>query len=499
MTFDTLRFCIFFMIVLGGFYLTPRAKRKYVILVASICFYLLLDVKVCMLALFTVVFTYFGTGVMEHLQQKKMVYGRCCFGIIIAVLLGILGIFKYINFASDIFYQVLRLFHFSGERKLFELFATVGMSYYTLKAVMYVVEVYQKKTESEKDLVALASYLLFFPQIIAGPIDRPKSLLVQLKGELSYREELVKKSILLLASGYMKKLVIANMVVGYVDSIYTDVSAYKGLTLLYGIFLYSIQIYCDFSGYSQISMGLAGMLGIEVGDNFNCPYLALNIKDFWGRWHISLSSFLKDYIYIPLGGNRNGRVQKIKNTLVTFLLSGLWHGANYTFLVWGLFHGVLNCMCKKTKTKVIPVKSLKDRVKLVGRISITFVCVTIGWVFFRAESLTQAVTLLARIVTTFRQSICVEGVLEMIMVYTGDMMSLSPFLMSAILVVVLLLREYRYTYGGLSEAVKETDLSKNHDIQQKREREQTIWLAFCVFAIVCFGSFGSQGFIYANF
>ena len=201
MTFDTLRFCIFFMIVLGGFYLTPRAKRKYVILVASICFYLLLDVKVCMLALFTVVFTYFGTGVMEHLQQKKMVYGRCCFGIIIAVLLGILGIFKYINFASDIFYQVLRLFHFSGERKLFELFATVGMSYYTLKAVMYVVEVYQKKTESEKDLVALASYLLFFPQIIAGPIDRPKSLLVQLKGELSYREELVKKSILLLASG----------------------------------------------------------------------------------------------------------------------------------------------------------------------------------------------------------------------------------------------------------------------------------------------------------
>lgn len=486
MTFDTLRFCIFFLIVLGVFYLTPLAKRKYIVLVASVSFYMLLDVKVCILALFTVVFTFFGTGIMVRLQQEKKVYGRCCFVGMLTVFLGILGIFKYLNLASDILYQVMGLFHVSAEKKVFELFATIGLSYYTLKAVMYATEVYQKKIELEKDFVALASYFLFFPQIIAGPIDRPKSLLFQLKGELGYREELAKRSLVLIASGYMKKLVVANMVVGYVDSIYADVTAYGGLTLLYGIFLYSIQIYCDFSGYSQISMGLAGLLGIEVGENFNCPYLALNIKDFWSRWHISLSSFLRDYIYIPLGGNRNGSVKKVKNTLVTFLLSGLWHGANYTFLAWGLFHGILNCMCKKTKEKDICCKTLKDRVKLAGRIMVTFCLVTVGWVFFRAESLTQAVTLLTRVITTFGKSISVEGVLEMIMVYTGDMMSLSPFLMSGILIFVLFIREYRYTYGRLSKDCN-------------REKEQMHWLAFCIFAIVCFGNFGSQGFIYANF
>ncbi len=488
MTFDTIRFCVFFMMVMGGFYLTPVAKRKYVVLASSVAFYLLLDVKVSLLGFVTVVFTYFGARIMERLRQEKIIYGRCCFWGIITILIGILLGFKYLNFASDVLCQVLQWFHLSTQKKVFELFAMIGLSYYTLKAVMYVAEVYQERRKPEKDFVALASYLLFFPQIIAGPIDPPRSLLSQLKGKLCYREELAKKSLLFLASGYMKKLVIANMIVGYVDCIYDDVTAYGGLTLLYGIFLYSVQIYCDFSGYSEISIGLAGLLGIEVGDNFHCPYLAADIKDFWNRWHISLSGFLKEYIYIPLGGNRKGSVKKVRNILVTFVISGLWHGANYTFLFWGFLHGILNCLCKKTKRQDTNCNTFQDRVKLFGNIALTFVLVTVGWVFFRANSFQQAVTLLYRLVTEFSASVSMDGVREMVMVYTGDMMSLSPFLMSGCLMFLLFVREYRCTYGGLAG-----------QYDKMGNQENMVWFSLCIFFIICFGNFGSQGFIYANF
>lgn len=483
MTFDTISFCIFMAVMLLIFYLIPVKYRKYLLFVGSVVFYISLDWKVFCLAAATVLFTFYAGSQIE--KQKKQ--GKSAKGLLVGavvILMLVLGLSKYLNFFSEIIDIVLNLFHVEHSSKVFELLAMIGISYYSLKAVSYLVEVYQGKIKPEKSLVSYGTYLLFFPQTIAGPIDTPDSFLGQIDQPLVYKDDNIKKAIVLIVTGYMKKLAIANLVAGYVDTIYTRTETQNGLSCLLGAVFYSMQIYCDFSGYSDISIGISALFGIQVERNFNCPYLAVSIKDFWRRWHMSLSLWLRNYIYIPCGGSKKGSLAKIRNTIITFLISGLWHGAAFTYVFWGLYHGILNCFCKKITTEAKPsgVRCLYR----FGKILVTFFLVTVGWIFFRAGSFEKAFQVLAKICT--QTSLSMDSIIQTVLVFTGDIMSLAYFASSVVLSLLLLIREYRYTYGKLAEASME-----------RKEKEALVWTAFCVFAIICLGNFGTQGFIYANF
>ena len=484
MTFDTIRFCVFLSAMLLIYYCSPEKIRKYVIFVGNILFYISFDLKVAVMAVFTTAITYYSGLQIEKNKYKNKKTAFCWLTATVAAIILVLGIFKYLNFFVETINIVLKWFHANTSMPLVQLFAVIGISYYSLKAISYLVEVYKGNMEAERNFISYGDYILFFPQIVAGPIDKPESLISQINTSLHYKEDLMKKAVVLLASGYMKKLVIANLAAGYVNTVYGNTVSQTGLTCLFAAFLYSIQIYCDFSGYSDISIGLAAMFGIQVRNNFDCPYLSVNIKDFWRRWHISLSSFLRDYIYIPLGGSRKGEIKKIRNVLVIFLVSGLWHGAAWTFVFWGLYHGILNCLSKNVEN----IERLKGFlwIKRMVRVLGTFILVTLGWIFFRAESFGKAFEIIRKIV--FETSVSIGAIQETILVFTGDSMSLAYFLTLVIMVFLLFFREYRYTYGGLKDAE-----------ENKREKEALFWTGFCVFAILCFGNFGTQGFIYANF
>jgi D-alanyl-lipoteichoic acid acyltransferase DltB (MBOAT superfamily) len=483
MTFDTISFLLFMAVMLLIFYLMPVKYRKYLLFLGSVIFYISLDWKVFCLALGTVIITFFAAGQIEK-QRKQGKSAKLLLTGTVAVVILILGIAKYLNFFSEIVDIVLHFFGVNHTSKVFELLAMIGISYYSLKAVGYLVEVYRGSIKAEKSLVSYATYLLFFPQIIAGPIDTPDNFLTQINEALVYKEENIKKAIALISTGYMKKLVIANVAAGYVNTVYGATDSQNGLTCLFGAILYSMQIYCDFSGYSDISIGVSALFGIDVKANFNCPYLSVSIKDFWRRWHISLSSWLRNYIYIPCGGSRKGNFAKIRNTLITFLVSGLWHGAAFTFVFWGLYHGILNCFCKKVQ-KQENVCGTRTLLRF-GKIAVTFLLVTVGWIFFRADSFGQAFQVLAKI--CMEMSFSMDTILQTVLVFTGDIMSLGYFVSVVGMNGLLLIREYRYTYGKLAEASEE-----------KKEKETLIWTAFCIFAIICLGDFGTQGFIYANF
>lgn len=487
MTFDTIRFCVFLSVILLVYYCSPEKLRKYVIFAGNILFYISFDIKVALMAVFTTAITCYSGLQIEKYKEKENEKKKTAFWWLtgtITIILLVLGIFKYLNFFAETINTVLAWFHVKKSMPLVELFAVVGISYYSLKAISYLVEVYRGNLKAEKSFISYADYLLFFPQIIAGPIAKPESMISQINTSLQYKEDLMKKAVLLLAGGYMKKIVIANLAAGYVDTVYSNAASQTGLTCLFAAVLYSIQIYCDFSGYSDISIGLAAMFGIQVEKNFDCPYLSVNIKDFWRRWHISLASFLRDYIYIPLGGSRKGNAKKIRNVFAIFFVSGLWHGASWTFIFWGLYHGLFNCLSKSVEKpqKLKGIMWIKRMARILG----TFLLVTFGWIFFRAETFGKAFEIIRKIV--FETSISIGAIQETILVFTGDSMSLAYFLTLVIMVFLLFFREYRYTYGVLRDAEESV-----------REKEALLWTGFCVFTIICFGSFGTQGFIYANF
>lgn len=491
MTFTTIRFCLFFIVVFTVYTVCTQKYRKYVLLAANVIFYISLDEKMFLLAFITAFVTFFGGKQIEKYKEGERVRAKKYTTVTITAVLMVLFLGKYLNFCTETIQKVLEVFHVSVRIPVFELLAWIGISYYSLKAVSYLVDVYKGKIKGETDWILFVNYLLFFPQIVAGPIGRAEKMLPQMKASLTVTKNQAALSLQKIAEGYFKKLVIANMVVGYVDTVYADVNSQSGLTCLFAAFLYSMQIYCDFSGYSDISIGVSNLLGISVEENFNHPYMAKSMKDFWRRWHISLSSFLVEYVYIPLGGSREGTKKKVRNTLATFLVSGLWHGASWTFVFWGLYHGVCNCFCKKMEKGVEYKRNLPKMVA-------TFCLVTLGWIFFRADSFSTAFLMLKNIFTN--TSLSVTAIQETLLVFTGDMMSLAYGLMAVVMIGLLLLREYRYTYGGLSENILQKERKwRGRTLEERREREQYIWLAFCIFSIICMGNFGSQGFIYANF
>ncbi len=378
MLFNSFAFAVFLPTVFAIYWLIPHKYRWIVLMVSSYYFYMSWNARYVLLILGVTVITYLGAICIRRVggQREKIVLGA-----VVLTLLGILLVFKYWNFAVDTINVVCQKIAVPLHPVTVQLLLPVGISFYIFQALSYVIDVYRGEIEPELHFGKYAVFVSFFPQLVAGPIERSRNLLSQVSSRHEFDYQTAVYGIKLMAWGFFKKMVVADNLAAYVDTVYADVNAYRGFSLAVISVFFSLQIYCDFSGYSDIAIGTAKLFGFRLMDNFKSPYFSASIKEFWKRWHISLSSWFQDYVYIPLGGNRKGKFRKQLNLLVTFLVSGLWHGAAWHFVIWGGIHGlyqvaenILEELGAASKCRKFP-RGVK--------ILLVFCCVDFAWIFFR--------------------------------------------------------------------------------------------------------------------
>ncbi|MGN0348852.1 MAG: MBOAT family O-acyltransferase [Roseburia sp.] len=334
MVFNSSSFLVFFPIVVLVYFVFPPKRQWIWLLVSSYYFYLSWNIKYGVLLLTTTIITWLGGMFLEQYKGVKWIR-QGCVGICLVVDLAILGIFKYQDFVLDSIIEIANRFgvSLSFDNRL-DVLLPVGISFYTFQALGYVIDVYRGE-KAEHNFFRYALFLSFFPQLVAGPIERSKNLLGQLRQTHAFDYRRVKNGLLLMLWGLFQKMIIADRVALLVNTVYNNYGNYHGIFIVIATVFFAIQIYCDFGGYSDIAIGASQVMGIDLMQNFNKPYFAVSVKDFWQRWHISLTAWLRDYLYIPLGGNRKGKVRKYINTMIVFLTSGIWHGANWTYVIWG--------------------------------------------------------------------------------------------------------------------------------------------------------------------
>lgn len=320
----------------------------------------------------------------------------------IVVNLAVLGYYKYFNFFVDSFVSAFTLFGKQLEFQPLSIILPVGISFYTFQALSYTIDVYRKDIAPTHSIVNFFAYVSFFPQLVAGPIERATNLLPQFSKKRIFDYDLATEGIRQIIWGLFKKVVVADCLAVYVNEIFQNYETLDGSILVLGAIYFAFQIYADFSGYSDIAIGVAKLLGIKLMQNFKTPYFSRNVAEFWRRWHISLSTWFRDYLYIPLGGSRGGKWSSLRNTLIIFLVSGFWHGANWTFVAWGLYHGLLfipSLLMKKNRKYLNNVAEDRLLPKL-GELShmlLTFMLVTVGWIFFRSQTIGESIDYITRI------------------------------------------------------------------------------------------------------
>ncbi len=402
MLFNSIDFLIFFPVLTLLYFVFPYRGRNYLLLVASYFFYMCWNPKYILLLMTSTVITYCSGLAMESIKKsnRNEISKKNLKNLTVAASfilnIGMLFYFKYINFALDVMAQLLSIVHITLKIPQFDIVLPVGISFYIFQALSYTMDVYRDEIYAEKNIFRYALFVSFFPQLVAGPIERSKNLLVQLAKPNNFDYDNARNGLITMLWGYFIKVVIADRLALVVDNVYANLNYYHGMEIIVACVAFTIQIYCDFMGYSIIAKGAARVLGYNLMSNFEMPYFADSIKEFWRRWHISLSSWLRDYLYIPLGGNRKGTLRKRVNLIITFFISGLWHGANVTFVVWGLFHGVCQIFEDvfytrfgriSDKIKNVSMKKLWKGVNVIK----TFILATIGWVFFRADNIAQSI------------------------------------------------------------------------------------------------------------
>ncbi len=385
MVFNSIEFLIFLPIVVALFYVLPQKVRWLMLLAASCVFYMWFVPKYILILLVTIVVDYTAGLLMERYadQPRKK---KAIFIFSIVSTLTVLLIFKYLNFLTANLDQLGA--SLGKETHLMtHIILPIGLSFHTFQSMSYVIEVYRGHQKAERHFGYYALYVMFFPQLVTGPIERPANLLRQLHEEKKFRYENISKGMRLILFGFFIKMVVADHLGEYVDEVYGHLDEYNSWTVLCCMVFYSFQIYCDFFGYSTIALGSAKLMGFDITDNFKSPYLSKNIAEFWHRWHISLSTWFRDYVYIPLGGSRVKFGRWMFNILVVFVLSGIWHGAACTFLLWGFAHGLLHIVEKvlrdRMPKKETQSKWLKISIDALCMLK-TFVLVTLFWVMFRA-------------------------------------------------------------------------------------------------------------------
>lgn len=467
MLFNSLEFCIFFPLVVIFHYFIWKKFRWQFLLLTS-CYFYAAFVPLYLVLVFSIIGNAFITGLLfkSNLPRKLvMIIG-------VFVNISILILFKYYTFLHenlDILFGLLNTGFFLPELKLI---LPIGLSFHVFQAISYIIEVYYHRQETEHHFGYFSLYIMYFPQLIAGPIERPQNTLPQFKLPYSINSEKVISGLLILFWGLFKKVVIADRLAMAVDFSFENFSQQSGLSLAIAAFFYSFQIYCDFSGYSDIAIGASRILGIELMKNFKSPYIAKSITEFWKRWHISLSTWFRDYLYIPLGGNKVSSNKLYINLMIVFVVSGIWHGANWTFIVWGAIHGIIliiekmiNSVSKSKSNNAFKNSSLK---KIMGQI-ITFTVVTIAWIYFRAPRIEVANDIIFKIFSV--------NVYDNIDLKLGNI----ELIFSFALIVILMIIEFE-------------------KLPKLRSQGLSIMLV-TLLAISCyfFGVFNSQQFIYFQF
>jgi alginate O-acetyltransferase complex protein AlgI len=394
MLLNTLRFATFFIIVAIAYFITPYRFRWAILLAGSYYFYIAgSKPEYILILLLSTVVSYFCGIRMGKKGARKAKKPYLILSIFVN--LGLLAFFKYLGFFGNSIGTALEYFNLMNGYNEMRFLVPLGISFYTLQTISYLVDVYRGDIEPEKHLGYLALYVSFFPTMLAGPIERGTHLLPQLHGKFDFDYDRVTNAIKLIAWGVFLKIVIADRLGIYVDRVYGDVHSYKGLPLLFATLFFAVQIYCDFAGYTNMVRGCAAILGYDLLENFNKPYFSKNIQEFWHRWHMSLTGWLRDYLYIPLGGNRVNRRRLYLNTMIVFLISGLWHGASWTFVIWGALHGLYFFIFLAMSQFVAgrekrPESKREGRLLLAAKIVITFCLVDFAWIFFRANSVSDA-------------------------------------------------------------------------------------------------------------
>ena len=400
--------------------------QNLLILISSYLFYGWWDYRFLTLILLSTIVDYvIGLNITKHNSEKKQKLLLWC-----SVLfnLSVLGFFKYYNFFIDSWIDLFGLIGYEIKSIwTLNIILPVGISFYTFQTMSYTIDIYRKKLEPTKDFISFASFVSFFPQLVAGPIERATNLLPQILNEREFKYEQGVQGLRLILLGMFKKVVIADSLAPMVDQLFSNYQEFEGGVLLLGVIYFAFQIYCDFSGYSDIAIGTSKLFGFELMSNFKFPYFSRNIGEFWRRWHISLSSWFRDYLYIPLGGSQEGKLKSIRNIFIIFLVSGFWHGANWTFIFWGLFHAVLFLPTfffntnRKYKNSVIGENTILPSPLEFFQVVTTFIFVTVGWVFFRSNDLNDSFDYLYKIIFEFNfPSLYKEGIKYVLVVLIID-------------------------------------------------------------------------------
>lgn len=456
---------LYSLIILMVYYLFPVKFRPSFLLMASMAFYYLIDAKFLILLLLEILISYFIAKQIKKCQSTKDKKLLLWLGVLIVLVT--LAYFKYQDFFILGLQNFNDCFGLPTSSNIERLLMPIGISYYSFKIISYLVDTYRDNTV-DCSLLEYALYVSFFPQIICGPIARADNLIRQLN-YLIYRESLFVSGISNIIVGVFKKIVIADRMAPYVNKIFTSFMSYPSLASILAVILYSIQLYCDFSGYSSIAIGIGQLFGIDSFKNFDFPYFSTSIKEFWARWHISLSSWLKDYVYIPLGGNRNGKLRTKINIIITFLISGIWHGSTLNFVIWGLIHGIWNALSRvKRSVGSFNIKSILAMI-------VTYFGVTISWIFFRMESFSKACDMIIHMIKDF--TISYSAIINTLLPFTGDNSSVSYLLVLFVLVLFLLIYEWRQFNG---------------------KGNSLLWIDVMLLCILFFGSVGSN-FLYGQF
>lgn len=478
MLFNSPAFAFFFPIAFCLYFLTPPARRWMLLLAASCCFYMYFIPRYIWILAATITVDYCAAIYIEdHSGPRKR---TALITSIVATCL-ILAVFKYARFFAVNAEGILRLTGVGGPladprlRRLYEktlqIVLPIGLSFHTFQSLSYVIEVYRGRQKAERHFGIYALYVMFFPQLVAGPIERPQNLLHQFHEVHALDYERIRGGLLSMAVGLFMKVVIADRLAIIVNRAYGDPASYSGLQLLIGTIFFAFQIYCDFAGYSLIALGSAEMLGFKLMRNFRRPYLSSSVSEFWQRWHISLSTWFKDYVYVPLGGNRGTYVRWQLNLLITFLISGLWHGANWTYVAWGALNGIYLILENAARARF----GRLERSALLGRAR-TFVLIAVSWILFRAGDMHAALQVFLRI-------------LRMSPGAAGSALGTPREIETCAALIAAL---------TLSELVHERSDLKDWLLRQSAVTRWTVYHALAG-ALLCFGVYGQNQFIYFQF
>lgn len=485
MLFNSLHFALFFPIVFALYFILNPKYRWVLLLIASYYFYMSWNPIYILLILFSTVVDYFVAILINKTQEKNK--RRLLLYISLLANLGLLFIFKYYNFFDEAVADIASVFGYEHSRSVINILLPVGISFYTFQTLSYTIDVYTKKQSAQKHFGKFALYVSFFPQLVAGPIERSTHLMPQFDQTFSFDYLRITNGLKLMFWGLFKKIVIADRLSLIVNQVYGNPADYDGFALLLATFLFAFQIYCDFSGYSDVAIGCAKVFGFDLMDNFRIPYYSKSISEFWKRWHISLSTWFRDYVYIPLGGNRTLKWRWYFNLFITFFISGIWHGAAWTFVIWGALHGfylIFAIVFHSSKEKVNGALRLYQNtvVKKIIQIFTTFLLVDFAWIFFRAGSVPDAMLIIRKI---FTMDLNIHSWIMSLYTIGVDRNGLIISFLS-----IFLMEMVHFYDRGNSFIEKLNGLN--------RWKRWSIYYFF-IFYFLFFGTFSQQGFIYFQF